>query len=407
MAEAAILTVVGLGPGDPELVTVKGVRAIESAEVIFVPRSTDEADSVALRIAGPWLTGPQAVVPVTTPMTRDAEALRSAWAGIAAEIAGRLAEGGRGAYLLLGDPLLYGTFTYIAEILAAKYPFIAVEFVPGITSFAAGAARTRTPLTMTSDRLAIIPASRETDITVLRRLLADFATLILMKAGPVFPQLMAALEELGLVEQAVYVERIGLPEERIIQGGALRQMERTRQPYLSLMIVRRGEATLPESLPASRGRPRRAAGVPDQPVASGGAAGGGGRRGGGGRTQGAGLAGGAGRHRVNQPGGHAATASLGRGRGNRLAATGLPIGRFGRGDPGLRRHQQSGGQRPGGPRGGGVEPAAQHRRCAGGGEFLPAGSASPGGGDGGGQHLRRKPAPGGGAAGSVGGVVGG
>jgi precorrin-2/cobalt-factor-2 C20-methyltransferase len=252
MPESATLTVVGLGPGDPELVTVKGVRAIEAADVIFVPRSTDEADSVALRIAGPWLTGRQAVVPVTTPMTRDAEALRAAWESIAAEIGGRLAGGGQGAYLLLGDPLLYGTFTYIAEILAATYPAIAVEFVPGITSFAAGAARTRTPLTMTSDRLAIIPASRETNLTVLRRLLADFATLILMKAGPVFPQIMAALEELGLVDQAVYVERIGLPEERIMQGGALRRLERTRRPYLSLMIVRRGEATLPVNVPAER-----------------------------------------------------------------------------------------------------------------------------------------------------------
>lgn len=250
MTEPARLTVVGLGPGDPELVTIKGVRAIEAADIIFVPRSADEADSVALAIARPWLNARQAVAPVTTPMTRDRAALQAAWQAIAAEIGGRLANGGRGAYLILGDPLLYGTFTYVAEILAADYPAIELEFVPGITSFAAGAAKTQTPLGMTSDRLAVIPASRETDLASLRRLLADFATLVLMKAGPVFPQIMAALDELGLVEQAVYVERIGLSDERIVTGAALRALPRTRQPYLSLLIVRRGAATLPASSPA-------------------------------------------------------------------------------------------------------------------------------------------------------------
>ncbi len=257
MNETALLTVVGLGPGDPELITIKGMRAIEAAEVVFVPRSADEADSVALRIAQPWLSGRHEVVPVTTPMTRDAAILQTAWQGIAAEIAGLLQPGRRGVYLILGDPLLYGTFTYIAEILAARYPAIELEFVPGVTSFAASAAQTRTPLTTTDDRLAIIPASRETNLAGLRRLLADFATLVLMKAGPVFPQIMDALEELGLVEQAVYVERLGLPEERVVRGADLRQMERVRQPYLSLMIVRRGAANLPASLPIRVARAER------------------------------------------------------------------------------------------------------------------------------------------------------
>jgi precorrin-2/cobalt-factor-2 C20-methyltransferase len=242
MSDQPTLIVVGLGPGDPELVTIKGMRAIEQADVIFVPRSKDDADSVALRIAEPWLTARQQVIPVTTPMTRDEDKLKAAWQGVAAEIAQQLltGQGERcGAYLILGDPLIYGTFTYIAEILRAQYPAIKVEFIPGITSFSAGAARLQTPLSMTSDRIAIVPASRETDVAVLRRLLADFATVILMKAGPVFPGIMAVLEELGLADRAAYVERVGMPEERIFQGAQLRQMPRERQPYLSLMIVRR------------------------------------------------------------------------------------------------------------------------------------------------------------------------
>jgi precorrin-2/cobalt-factor-2 C20-methyltransferase len=93
MSDQPTLAVVGLGPGDPELVTIKGVRAIEQADVIFVPRSKDDADSVALRIAEPWLTAEQQVIPVTTPMTRDQDKLRAAWQGIAAEIARQLLTG--------------------------------------------------------------------------------------------------------------------------------------------------------------------------------------------------------------------------------------------------------------------------------------------------------------------------
>jgi len=243
------LTVVGLGPGDPELVTVKGVRAIESADVIFVPRSTDSADSVALSIAQPWLSEAQTVVLVTTPMTRNIDTLRGAWQSIAAEIASTLQPAAgpakKGVYLILGDPLLYGTFTYIAGILTECSPQIDINFIPGITSFAAGAAETQTPLGTSRDRIAIIPASRETNLSGLRRLLVDFATIILMKAGPVFPQIMEALESLDLVEQSLYAERVGLPDEKIVRGAAMQSMARTRQPYLSLMIVRRGNGVQP------------------------------------------------------------------------------------------------------------------------------------------------------------------
>jgi precorrin-2/cobalt-factor-2 C20-methyltransferase len=244
MSQPYKLTAVGLGPGDPELITVKGKTAIEAAQLIFAPRSQNGEQSLALRIAEQWLNRDrQRIVELPLPMTRDAGQLQPAWATAADTIAQSFAqlaahESGRGVYLLLGDPLLYGTFTYIWTELAQRHPHIAIEIMPGITSFAAGAARAQFVLSTTSDRVAILPATYETNAGQMRQLLSDFDTVILMKVGRVLPQILAALDELNLLETSLYAERVGMPEERIVVGPQLRALQNQRRPYLSLLIVR-------------------------------------------------------------------------------------------------------------------------------------------------------------------------
>lgn len=244
------LTAVGLGPGDPELITVKGWRAIESADLVFVPRSQEGDQSMALRIAQPWLNPErQQLVGLSMPMTRDTARLQLAWQTAADQIAAAFADrtdlsnrsnlSPKGVYLLLGDPLLYGTFTYIWGELTARYPHIGVEIIPGITSFAAAAARAGFPLCTTSERVAILPASYETDAAQLQRLLTGYETVILFKVGPVLPKILAALDEMGLLESALYAEHVGMPEERIVQGPEVRTLLNQRRPYLSLLIVKR------------------------------------------------------------------------------------------------------------------------------------------------------------------------
>ena len=243
------LTGVGLGPGDPELVTWKGVQAIRQARLVFVPRSQDGERSLALRIAEPWLDrARQRIVELPLPMTRDPARLIPAWQAAADRIAqafqelspgqGPRLEALQGVYLLLGDPLLYGTFTPIRQELARRHPAIQVTVIPGVTSFAAAAAKAQWPLATTSDRVAILPASYETDAQALGRLLQDFDTVILMKVGPVLPRLLAALEELGLLDRAFYAERVGMPEERLVLD--LHSLPPEPAPYLSLLIVGKG-----------------------------------------------------------------------------------------------------------------------------------------------------------------------
>jgi precorrin-2/cobalt-factor-2 C20-methyltransferase len=246
---SAKLIAVGLGPGDPELITLKGLRAIEAADLVFVPRSQDGGQSLALRIAQPWLHPErQQTVELPLPMTRHQAQLVLAWQAAADQIAEAFVALGRnepeqrarrGVYLLLGDPLLYGTFIYIWGELAVRHPHIGIEIIPGVTSFAAAAARAQFPLSATSDRVAILPASYETDATQLRRLLADYETVILLKVGPALPQILAALAEMDLLNSTLYAERVGMPEERIALGSEIRALHNQRRPYLSLLIVRR------------------------------------------------------------------------------------------------------------------------------------------------------------------------
>ncbi|MGB1250276.1 MAG: precorrin-2 C(20)-methyltransferase [Candidatus Promineifilaceae bacterium] len=234
------LTAIGVGPGDPELITVKGLNALKSAEIVFVPRSKDGDKSLALRIVETYLRDEQHIVKLPLPMTRNPDLLVPAWEQAADIIAQTMGEMGatRAVYLLLGDPLLYGTFTYIWERMAQRHTHIGIQIIPGVTSFAATAAATQFILSTTNDRVAILPASYETDSNRLRDLLRSFDTVILMKAGTVLPQLLDAIDELGLLGSTVYGERVGMPEEVLVTD--VTTLRGQRRPYLSLLIVRRG-----------------------------------------------------------------------------------------------------------------------------------------------------------------------
>jgi precorrin-2/cobalt-factor-2 C20-methyltransferase len=242
------LAAVGLGPGDPELVTVKGLRAIQTADLIFAPRSRDDEPSRALRIAEPWVDPQrQQVVPLTIPMHRDparaAAAYRATAEQIGALLEARAAQSpdgaARGVYLLLGDPLLYGTFTTLSAELLARNPACAVTIIPGITSFAATAAQVGLPLSVGDERIAILPAPPTSG--ELYELLTQFESVILMKVGRRLPQIIATLEELSLLESAVYAEHVGMPEQRVVRN--LAELRGYQAPYLSLLIVRRTRET--------------------------------------------------------------------------------------------------------------------------------------------------------------------
>jgi precorrin-2/cobalt-factor-2 C20-methyltransferase len=230
------LIAVGVGPGDPELLTLKGARLLGEADVVVTPVGDRSDSSIAQSIvAGLVDPGRQQLLTQVYPMKKNPAEMADAWQASAAEVAALVREGKTVAFVTLGDPFLYSTFLYLYRILREQYPDVAVEVVPGISSINAAAAAADLPLGLAADRIAILPATFEDD--KLRQTLLDFDTVVLMKVYRVFDRVRALLKELGGDRRAVYVKRVGLAGEAVFQD--LDEVCEEDLDYLSLVLVGR------------------------------------------------------------------------------------------------------------------------------------------------------------------------
>jgi len=230
------LFAVGVGPGDPELLTRKAERILRSVPVICAPTGAADAASYALEIVESFLDrSRQEIMTRVFPMKKDESELLPFWEETAAEVAQRVREGQDVAFITIGDPLLYSTFLYLYRIFRDKYPEIDVEIVPGITSIGAAAAAAGVSLGLSADRLAILPATYEEQ--QLRQTLIEFDTVVLMKVSRVFDRIFELLAELGLEKNGVFVRRVGSSEEEVVTD--LSSLVGKKLDYLSLLIVRK------------------------------------------------------------------------------------------------------------------------------------------------------------------------
>lgn len=225
---------VGLGPGDPELVTIKARRLIEAAAVVAFPTAR-RGQSVARQIAAPYLRPGQTEIAMTFPLTTEPvdaatyeASLRDFYDRSAAEIAAQLDAGRDVVILCEGDPLFYGSYMYLHERLAHRYP---TEVVPGVTSFSAAAAAVGQPLAKQDDIFTVLPATLPQ--AVLTERLGSTDAAVVLKLGRTFGGVRAAAERAGVADRAVYVERAGSDRQRI---AALRDVEEP-VPYMSLVLV--------------------------------------------------------------------------------------------------------------------------------------------------------------------------
>ncbi|SNB46976.1 precorrin-2 C(20)-methyltransferase [Geobacter sp. DSM 9736] len=233
---SARIYAVGIGPGDPDLLTRKAERIIRQVPVICCPTGAAEASSYALSIVEQFIDrSRQEVLVQVFPMRMDQEGLDAYWEKAAEEVAARIARGQDVAFITIGDPFLYSTFLYLYRIFIAKYPGIPVEIVPGVTSIGAAAAASGVPLGMGSERIAILPAAYEDE--ELRRTLKDFDTVVLMKVSRVFDRLYAVLKELGLADRGVFIRRVGSSAEEVVFD--LASLVGKELDYLSMVIVRK------------------------------------------------------------------------------------------------------------------------------------------------------------------------
>jgi precorrin-2/cobalt-factor-2 C20-methyltransferase len=233
----ATLYGVGVGPGAPDLITLRALAVVRRAPVLALPRGSDHGGSMAWRILRPVIgevPGQERLL-LTFPMSKDPARLQPAWDRAFAAIGERLGRGQDVAFATEGDPSLYSTFIYLAREAARRWPDVAVEIVPGVSSVTAVPAVTGVPLADGQERIAIVPATY--GLGDLPELLARFDTVVLMKIGGEMPRIVAALDAAGLLARAVYVSRATMAEQRIERD--LRALGPGREDCFAMVVVSR------------------------------------------------------------------------------------------------------------------------------------------------------------------------
>lgn len=230
------LYLVGVGPGDPDLLTIKAARILQKVPVIFAPQKDDQSASYARRTIDGLVSKPeQQVIGLVFPMVRDESQLLHYQQKAADSIWQHLERGEDCAFVNVGDPYLYGTAIYVLKILQAAHPEIEIEVVPGISSINAAAARAGVPLAINDERIAII--SGHCEDTFIRDTLDTFDTVVFLKVNSVLDRLLAILEQKKLVANSVYVDRCTTEDELIVHD--IRTLKGRKLDYLSLLIVRK------------------------------------------------------------------------------------------------------------------------------------------------------------------------
>lgn len=224
---------ISVGPGDPELITVKGLRLLQTAPVVAFPAGIQGRSGVAERIITSWLQPTQRRLPLNFPYTQDAQTLQTAWKNAAEAVLQNLQQGLDVAFASEGDVSFYSTFTYLAQTLQKLRPQIQVIAIPGVCSPLAAIAGLGLPLTIWDQQLAILPALHS--LEALETTLDQADVVVLMKVSSVYERVWAVLQQRELLNSAYVVEWATLPNQVIYKG--LGNLPQLKLSYFSLMIV--------------------------------------------------------------------------------------------------------------------------------------------------------------------------
>lgn len=221
---------VGLGPGAPDLMTLRAARLIEAAKVVAYPTLAG-GESFARAIAADLISDDVREIVMDVPMTVERAPAQEAYDTGAAAIAAALDAGEDVVCLCEGDPFFYGSFMYLFARLSGKYQ---VEVVPGVTSVTACAARAGMPLAARNERLTVLPGPLPED--ELRARIEGAESVVIMKVGRHMAKIRAVIDGLGLTDHAVYVERATLPQEVVSPLADAPE----KAPYFSMILLTKG-----------------------------------------------------------------------------------------------------------------------------------------------------------------------
>ena len=240
-----VLTITGVGPGDPSLLTLAAVDSIQESTVVSYPVSSRGSYSIAEKIASKWITKDKKKLPLLFPMVDDQTTLKSAWRVAGNELMRMVEKGERVVFLTQGDILLYSTGSYLSREFLKHHPECLVKLIPGITSFSAAAAKSKLPLTFQDEQLLVLPVPNSHN--ELKLILSEAASMkrvvVLLKLGKKWEWVKPLLEELNLLEKSIFAERIGFSDQQILKASDLSSGSR---PYFSLLLIRqRWPLTMP------------------------------------------------------------------------------------------------------------------------------------------------------------------
>ncbi|MGF1602603.1 MAG: precorrin-2 C(20)-methyltransferase [Thermosynechococcaceae cyanobacterium] len=224
---------VGVGPGDPDLISIKGLRCLQQAPIVAFPAGLQGMPGVAERIIEPWLQPTQQQLALSFPYVQDQLVLEQAWQQAAQQVGTYLEQGQDVAFASEGDVSFYSTFTYLSQNVQALYPQVKIETIPGISSPMTAAAAVGLPLTVQRDRLAILPALYCLDDLATALTWAD--VIVLMKAGSVYEQVWPILQQAQLLDHSYVVVEASTSQQQIYQN--LQNYPTLKLPYFSLLIV--------------------------------------------------------------------------------------------------------------------------------------------------------------------------
>ncbi len=223
---------VGVGPGDPELVTIKAVRIIKNADIIFTAASTKNSYSLAVEIATPYISPSTRIEKLSFPMTKDEKEVETAWIQNAKQISEQLQKGKNAVFITLGDPTTYSTFGYILKKMACIMPEADIETIPGITSFHAASARLNKTLVKGEESLLITSGAFGGEQILRNRGVENIA---IVKAYKNIKAINTALKQTGFDSQSVAVSKCGRKNEQIIDN--IHELETKKPDYWTLILA--------------------------------------------------------------------------------------------------------------------------------------------------------------------------
>jgi precorrin-2/cobalt-factor-2 C20-methyltransferase len=231
--QIGVLYGISVGTGDPELITVKGLRILQQTTVVAFPSGINHRPGVAQNIIDCWLKPEQILLPLEFPYLQDEQKLLSAWGKAAQQVWQYLAKGVDVSFACLGDVSFYSTFTYLAQTLQELYPNAKIETIPGISSITAIASVLKIPLTVSDQKLAILPALYS--VQELANALTWADVIVLLKVSSVYQQVWQVLQQRNLLSSSWIVEKATFPEQKIYAN--LNNHPKLNLSYFSILLI--------------------------------------------------------------------------------------------------------------------------------------------------------------------------